>query len=337
MFATTEEEVAPMSHRNPFHRIAVLVAVPVLLAVAGSTMAQTWPVRPIRVVVPWPPGGSNDIAARIIAPRVAELLGQPLVIDNRPGAAGTIGAEAVARSDPDGHTLMVHSVTHLANATLYGKLPYDTLKDFVPVATISNQPTVLVVHPTLPVQSVKELIALARKRPKQVFYASAGNGSAPHLSAAQLEALAKIDMEHVPFKGGAPAVIALVAGEVQMMIATLPTVVGQIKAGRVRALGVASAKRSALLPEVPSIAETVPGYDLTPWIAVFAPTGTPKDIVARVHAAVTKVIGLPEIREQLANNGLEPFATSQEEFAKLVQFDHDRYAALIRRIGAKIE
>jgi tripartite-type tricarboxylate transporter receptor subunit TctC len=326
-----------MSHRNPFHRIAVLVAVPVLLAVAASAMAQTWPVKPIRVVVPWPPGGSNDIAARIIAPRVAELLGQPLVIDNRPGAAGTIGAEAVARSDPDGHTLMVHSVTHLANATLYGKLPYDTLKDFVPVATISNQPTVLVVHPTLPVQSVKELIALARKRPKEVFYASAGNGSAPHLSAAQLEALAKIDMEHVPFKGGAPAVTALVAGEVQMMIATLPTVIGQIKAGRVRALGVASAKRSALLPGVPSIAETVPGYDLTPWIAVFAPAGTPKDIVARVHAAVTKVIGLPEIREQLANNGLEPFATSPEEFAKLVQFDHDRYAALIRRIGAKIE
>ncbi len=317
---------------------AVLFLAVFLLSAASGVLAQPYPNKPVRVVIPWPPGGSNDVVGRIVLQKVADNLGQQFVIDNRAGAAGTIGADVVAKAPADGYTLMVHSTTHVGNASIYKKLPYDTLKDFIGVALLAAQPGALTVHASLPAKSVKEFIALAKSRPGQINYSSSGNGSAPHLSMALFMSMAGINIIHIPYKGGAPQVTALVSGETQASLATVSTVLTHVHSGRLRALGVSSAKRSGALPDVPTIAEAgVPGYEMNPWIAVFAPAGTPKDVVTRLNGEINKALKTPEVSQSLANQALDAWLGTPEEFESRIKADYEKYARLIKLTGAKIE
>jgi tripartite-type tricarboxylate transporter receptor subunit TctC len=308
-----------------------------LAAFAAGAQSVAYPVKPVRVVIPWPPGGGNDIAGRIVMQKVAESVGQQFTIDNRGGAGGTIGADLVAKSAPDGYTIMVQSVTHVGNAHLYKKLPYDTLKDFAPVGLLTGQMAVLTVHPSLPVKSVKEFIALAKARPGEILYSTAGNGSIPHLSMALLESMAGIKLVHVPYKGGGPQVIALLAGESQASLATVASVIVHIKSGRLRAIGVTATQRTNALPQVPAIAETVPGYEMSPWIGVFAPAGTPKPVIDKLNAEINKALKLPEVAQTLSAQALDPWTSTPEEFAARLKADYDKYAQLIKLTGAKID
>ncbi len=314
------------------------VFIAALALLPAGAFAQAYPSKPVRVVIPWPPGGSNDVVGRIALQKVAESLGQQFVIDNRAGAAGSIGADVVAKAPADGYTLMVHSTTHVGNAAIYKKLPYDTLKDFVGVALLAAQPGALAVHPSLPARSVREFIALAKSRPGHINYSSSGNGSAPHLSMALFISMTGIKIVHIPYKGGTPQVTALVSGETQASLATVVTVLTHIHSGRLRALGVASPKRSGALPDVPTIAESgVPGYEMNPWIAVFAPAGTPKDIVSRLNSEINKALKHPDVSLSLANQALDPWTGTPEEFDARIKVDYEKYAALIKLTGAKIE
>jgi tripartite-type tricarboxylate transporter receptor subunit TctC len=317
------------------------ISVIACLAATGHVLAQApaaWPQKPIRMIVPWPPGGANDVAARILAPRLGDGLGQTVTIENRAGAAGSLGAEVVARAEPDGYTLMLHSVTHLSNAAMYPKLGYDTLKDFTPIGMVSTQPTVLVVHPSFPVRSVRELIVLARARPKQVLYGSSGNGSAPHLSMTLLASMADVQLEHVPYKGGGPALTGLLGGEVPLMLATVPSVMGQIKSGKLRAVATTSARRLSMLPDLPTVAESgLPGYEMSPWMGIWGPGRLPRPIVDRVGQALNRSLSSQEVRDSFLQQGLEPLVMSPEEFAKLIPLELDRYAKLVKLSGARIE
>ena len=318
-------------------RLVLLLAVS-LLPAASSVMAQQYPNKPVRVVIPWPPGGSNDVVGRIVLQKVGENLGQQFVIDNRAGAAGSIGADVVAKAPADGYTLMVHSTTHVGNAAIYKKLPYDTLKDFVGVALLAAQPGALTVHPSLPAKSVREFIALAKSRPGQINYSSSGNGSAPHLSMALFISMTGIKIMHIPYKGGAPQVTALVSGETQASLATISTVLTQIRSSRLRPLGVSSPKRSGALPEVPTIAESgVPGYEMNPWIAVFAPAGTPKAVITRLNTEINKALQHPDVSQSLANQALDAWLGTPEEFDARLKVDYEKYARLIKLTGARIE
>lgn len=316
---------------------AVLAAILSVVAPVAA-VAQAYPAKPVRVVIPWPPGGSNDVVGRIVMQRLGEALGQQFVIDNRPGAAGSIGSDVVAKAPPDGYTLMVHSTTHVGNAHLYKKLPYDTLQDFTGVAMLVSQPGALTVHPSLPVKSVKAFIALAKARPGQILYSSSGNGSAPHLSMALFISMTGIDIVHVPYKGGAPQVTALVAGEAQASLATVSTVIHHLRAGKLRALGVNSQKRVGVLPDTPTIAESgVAGYEMSPWIGVFAPGGTPKPVIDRLHAEIGKILGMPEVTRNLSNQALEPSVATVDQFNATIKADYEKYGKLIRLAGAKLE
>jgi len=309
-----------------------------LIFLSAAVIAQTYPTKPVRVVIPWPPGGSNDVVGRIVMQRVAESTGQQFVVDNRAGAAGSIGAAVVAKAPPDGYTIMVHSTSHVGNAHLYKKLPYDTLKDFMGVALLAAQPGALTVHPSLPVKNVREFIALAKKSPGTINYSSSGNGSAPHLSMALLVAMTGIKLVHVPYKGGAPQVTALVSGETQASLATVSTVLVHIQSGRLRALGVSSGKRSGVLPDVPTIAESgVPGYEMSPWIGVFTPAGTSKDIVNRLNAEINKALKTPEVSQLLASQALDALGSTPEEFDARIRADYDKYAKLIKLTGAQVD
>jgi len=318
-------------------RSIALIAAP-LIFLSAAVIAQTYPTKPVRVVIPWPPGGSNDVVGRIVMQRVAESTGQQFIVDNRAGAAGSIGADVVAKAPPDGYTIMVHSTSHVGNAHLYKKLPYDTLKDFMGVALLAAQPGALTVHPSLPVKNVREFIALAKKSPGTINYSSSGNGSAPHLSMALLVAMTGIKLVHVPYKGGAPQVTALVSGETQASLATVSTVLVHIQSGRLRALGVSSAKRSGVLPDVPTIAESgVPGYEMSPWIGVFTPAGTSKDIVNRLNAEINKALKTPEVSQLLASQALDALGSTPEEFDARIRADYDKYAKLIKLTGAQVD
>ena len=309
-----------------------------LALTAGGVLAQAYPSKPVRVVIPWPPGGSNDVVGRIVLQKVAESTGQQFVVDNRGGAAGSIGADVVAKAPADGYTIMVHSTTHVGNAHMYKKLPYDTLRDFTGVALMAAQPGALAVHPSLPVKTVREFIALARKHPGEINYSSSGNGSAPHLSMALLVSMTGIKIVHIPYKGGAPQVTALMSGETQLSLATISTVLTHVKAGRLRALGVSSAKRSGSLPDVPTIAEAgVPGYEMNPWIGAFVPAGTSKDIVNRLNTEINKALKQPEVSQSLANQALDAWSSTPEEFEARLKADYDKYGQLIKLTGAQVE
>ena len=315
-------------------RLAAAVAV---AAIPCAAYAQSYPIKPVRVVIPWPPGGSNDVAGRIVMQKLGEAMGQQFVIDNRAGAAGSIGADNVAKAPPDGYTLMVHSTTHVGNAHLYKKLPYDTLKDFASVGIISAQPSVLVVHPSLPVKNVKDFVALAKSKPGQILYSTSGNGSNPHLSMALLSSMTGINLIHVPYKGGGPQVTALMAGEAQASLATIASVITQIRANRVKALGVTSAKASRSLPGVPPIGDTIKGFEMSPWIAVFAPAGTPKPIIDRLNGEIVKVLAQKDVQEKLVGQALDPQPSTPDEMSRQLRIDYDKYGKLIQMTGAKVE
>lgn len=316
-------------------RRAVLLAILSAMFAAPALHAE-YPEKPVRVIVVFPPGGSNDVVARIVFQKMSEMMGQQFVIDNRGGAAGAIGSEVVANSPADGYTIMVQSATHVANPHLYKKLPYDVLKDFVGVTTLARQVGILVVHPSLPVKSGKEFIALAKARPGELVYGSAGNGSFVHLTMALMASMANLKMVHVPYRGGGPAATALVAGETQAQLATIGSLFGHIKAGRVRPLGVSSDKRTTQFPEVPAIAEFVPGYEFTAWVGCFAPAGTPKPIVDRLNAELKKALADPGVASKLTAQTLDPMPMTPESFAARLKSDYDKYEKVIKLSGAKV-
>ena len=299
--------------------------------------AQAYPAKPVRVVIVFPPGGSNDVVGRLVFQKMSEQTGQQFVIDNRGGAAGTIGSELVAQSPPDGYTLMVQSATHVANPHLYKKLPYDVLKDFIGVTTLARQVGVLAVHPSLPVRTTQQFIALAKRRPGEVIYGSAGNGSFVHLTMALFASVTGLRMIHVPYKGGGPAGTALVAGETQAMIATIGSLFTHIKSGRVRPIGVTSESRVEQFPDLPAIAEAVPGYEFTAWIACFAPAGTPKAIVDKLNAELKTALSDPDVSKKLTAQTLDPMHMSPEQFAQRLKSDYDKYEKVVKLSQARID
>lgn len=309
----------------------VFVAV---LAAASWASAQSYPSKQIRVVVPFPAGGGIDAVARQLSPKLSEALGQSLIIDNRVGASGTLGTEAVAKSAPDGYTLLATFASHAQNATLYRKLGYDTQKSFASISLIATVPNFLVVHPSLPVRTVKDLIALAKAKPGEILYASIGNGTPAHLSAEMLKSMAGIDLTHVPYKGGAPSIIALVAGETQLTITTVLLALPHVKSGRLRSVAVASLKRSSVIPEVPTIDESgVKGYDSNAWYALLAPAKTPPEIVTRLNQITANVIRSPDIRERLLQQGAEPAGGPPEELDKVIRDDIAKWGTVVRKLG----
>lgn len=297
--------------------------------------AQSYPVKPVRVVVSWPPGGSNDVVARVVAQRLTENLGQAFVVENRAGATGTIGSDVVAKSPPDGYTILVNSATHVANAHIYKSLPYDTMRDFTGVMPLAVQIGMLVVHPSLPVKTVKELIALAKSKPNEIAWASTGTGSYTWLTMALLLQMTGTQMLEVNYKGGGPATIALTAGEVQAFFVGIGSLTAALPAGRVRALGVASDKRLKQFPDIPTIAESVPGYELTAWIGSFVPSGTPRAIVDRLNAEFRKALEHPDVSRILSAQTLDPMPMTPDEFAQRLKSDYEKYERIIRSTGAR--
>jgi tripartite-type tricarboxylate transporter receptor subunit TctC len=316
-----------------------LTALALLAALAApfAACAQAYPARLIHVVVPWP-GGSNDAAARIVFQRVGESIGQPVVIENRAGAAGSIGAAYVAKSAPDGYTVMVTSATLISNAHLYKNLPFDALNDFIGITPLTVQTGVLIVHPSLPVKSVKDLIALAKAKPNQILYGSSGSGSFLHLAMAHFNVMTGTKMTHVPYKGGDAAGIGVAAGELQAMVASMPIVRPHLAGNRIRILAVTSDTRMKQLPAIPTIAEAgVPGYEFTAWVAAFVPAGTPKPIVDKLSAEIKKALDHPDVVARFDNVAFEQLFMTPEQFAVRLKSDSDKYAKLIALTGAKVD
>ncbi|MBI1964769.1 MAG: tripartite tricarboxylate transporter substrate binding protein [Betaproteobacteria bacterium] len=300
--------------------------------------AQAWPDKPIRVIVSVPAGGTPDVTARLVTPGLSRLLGQQLVVDNRPGAGGLIGAELASKATPDGYTLFISSPGALTILPHLRKVPYDTLRDFAPVGLISIGPFVLIVHPSVPVQSVQALIALARAQPGKLNYASAGNGVANHLAMELFKQMTGVDITHVPYKGAPQAVTDVLAGHMNMMFNSVAPIIAHIKAGRVRVLGIASSRRSPRLPDVPTIAEAgVPGFEAVNWFGLFAPAKTPKRIIARLNEALVKIVRAPETRKQFEALGADPVGGSPEEFAAFIRRDTEKYAKVVKFSGAKVD
>src|SRR5216117_3821793 len=315
-----------------------VLLVALLAAVLCQGAAAQYPSRPIRLLVPIPPGGGPDIVARLIAPKLGEALGQPVVVENRVGGNGNLAGELVARSPSDGHALLLGMDSLMViNPHLYGKMPFDPQKDLTPVASLVSNGFFMAVNPSVPARTFPEFIEYARRANPPLQYASGGNGSQHHLTMERLKARAGIDMIHIPYKGGAPATTATVAGEVAAMMSGTSTA-PQIKAGRLRVLAYTGPKRSSLLPEVPTIAETYPDFEMTQWYGLFAPPGTPEAVLARLRAEVNRVLKEPEIRERLHNaGGVEAWITTPGEFAAAIRDDHAKYARLVREIGARID
>ena len=307
--------------------------------IATVASAQSYPNRTIRLVVPFPAAGTTDILARAAAQKLTEAFGQSVVVDNRPGAAGNIGADLVAKSAPDGYTLLMGTVgTHAINPSLYSKMPYDHVKDFVPVVLVAGVPNVLVVNPALPVNSVADLIKLAKDKPGQINFASSGSGTSIHLSGELFRTMAGVDITHVPYKGSSPALIDLIGGQVQIMFDNLPSALPQIKAGKLRAIAVTSLKRAPVLPDVPTISESgLPGFEASSWFGVLAPAGTPAPIVARINAEVNKWLQSAEAREKLLSQGAEAAGGSPEQFANHIRAESEKWAKVVKASGAKVD
>jgi len=306
----------------------------------GTALSQAYPTRPVRMVVGFPPGGGTDVVARIISPRLSENLGQPVVIENRPGATGTVAAAMVAKSPADGYTIMMGHVSVNAIApSLFPNLQYDVAKDFAPITLAASVPHFVVVHPSVPVNSVSELIAYAKARPGKLSFPSAGNGSTPHLAGEIFKSMAGVNLVHVPYKGTGQSMQDLLAGQHQVAFDTAPASAGYVRSGRMRVLGVSSAKRVPEYPDVPTVAEAgVPGYEVTTWYGVFAPGGTPAAIVNRLHADITNAMQAPDTRTRLAGAGADGTITrTSEEFAAMVRADIARYAKIIKDAGLKID
>jgi len=306
-----------------------------LLCVAGVMPAhaqQGYPTKPVRLILPYPPGGGSDTIARPLAQKMSESLGQQVIVDNRGGAGGNVGMEVAARSAPDGYTIVLALTAQLAvNPALYKKVPYDPVRDFEPISLIGSGPYVLVVHPSLPAKSVKDLIALAKARPGQIAYASSGNGSGGHLAAELLKAMAGINLLHVPYKGGGPALVDVLAGQVQVLFTPPASSAQHIQSGRLRALAVSTAKRSASLPDLPTIAEAgVPGYDSGVWYGVLAPAGTSRDIVTKLNGEIVRALKQPDYHKLLLHAGIDPIGSTPEELARFMKSEAAKWAKVVK-------
>jgi tripartite-type tricarboxylate transporter receptor subunit TctC len=297
-----------------------------------------YPSKPVRFILPFPPGGGTDTLGRVIGQKLGELLGQQVVMDNRPGAGANLGAEIAAKSPPDGYTIFMGNVAHTINASLYSKLNYDLVKDFATVTMLASTPNILVVHPSLPVKSVKELVALAKARPGQLDYASSGGGSSSHLAAELFNNMAGVKMTHVPYKGGGPAVVALISGQVSVGFATTPSVMPHVKSNKLRGLAVTSARRLPLAPDLQTISEAgVSGYEAVTWYGLLVPAGTPKEVITRLHAEAVKTLGLPDIRKRLDASGFEAIGNTPEEYAAYTRNEIDKWAKVIKASGARAD
>jgi tripartite-type tricarboxylate transporter receptor subunit TctC len=304
----------------------------------GLAWSQAYPAKPVRVVIPFPPGGANDIVGRILLPKLSERMGQTFVIENRSGAGGTIGSTAVAQSRADGYTLMIQtSASHVSNAHLYKKLPYDALNDFIGITPLARLAAVLTVHPSLPPRSVQELIALAKKRPKDVLFGHAGYGSFIHFNTVLLQSKTGIEVTQVPFKGGGPAVVGLVSGQTHAMVAGIGDILEHIKAKRARPLGVTSLDRMQALPDVPAIAETFPGYECETWVSLWAPAGTPKAIIDQLNAEVGIALKDPAVAPKMSGLTYDPIHRPSEEFARRVKSDYEQVGKLFHDFGVKLD
>jgi len=298
-------------------------------------IAQNYPARAIRLIVPSAPGGGTDIVGRTVANKLTEYLGQQVVIDNRAGAGTIIGIDIAAKSPPDGYTLLVGLSTLAINPSMFAKLPYDALRDLAPICHMVSVPNALVLHPSVPAQSIQALIALARAKPNALNVGSAGNGTSPHLSLELFKSLAKIDMVHVPYKGSGNAIIANLAGEVSVSFPSIPTAYQYIKAGRLRALGVTTARRTPALPDVPAIGEIVPGYEATQWFGMLAPAGTPRTIIDRIHQETVRALKAPEVIKQLAGEGADIVGSTPETFGVYIKSETEKWARVIKSAGIK--
>jgi len=317
-------------------RAAAAVLAVLLASVAGAQ--ATWPVHPVRIIVPFPPGGTSDILARSIGQKLSERLGQPVIVDNRPGAGANIGAETAAKSSPDGYTLLLMSTIHVINPSLYAKLAYDPTRDFAAITLIATTAQVLVVHPSLPVKTVAELIAYAKARPGALYYSSAGNGSQPHLSAEIFKWMTGIDIVHVPYKGAPQAMTDLVAGQVALTFATAPSAVPLVRSAQVRALAVTTRGRITALPDVPTMIEAgVAGYEAVGWNGLVAPAGTPSAIVDRLNAEVVGIVGDPAVSRQLSGEGADPQTSTPTEFAAFLESERAKWAEAVKRSGTRVD
>ncbi len=316
-------------------RVALLL---IASLAAGASLAQDYPSKPVRMVVPFSPGGSTDALARIVGQKLTERSGQPVIIENRAGAGGNIGAEQVARSAPDGYTLLLGGVPHAISASLYSRLPYDLARDLAAIAEIASFPSAIVLHPSLPANSASELIALARARPGRLSFGSAGNGSPNHLSLELFQTMAGVRMVHVPYKGSGQLVGDLLAGQVQLASMGLPVAVPHVQSGKLRAIAVTGAARSSLLPEVPTLSEAaLPGFEVTSWYGVFGPAGLPADIVVKLNSEIGSAVTAPEVKERLAALGAEPSVKAPDQFGRYVRQEIARWAKVVKDSGAKAE
>ena len=317
--------------------IAAVAGAALALSIA-SVHAQSYPDRPVRAVVPFPAGGGTDILARLLLQRLGERLNANFVIDNRAGAGGTIGTDIVAKAAPDGYTVLVASSSHTINPSVYRKLAYEPLRDFAPITILASGPGLLVVHPAVPAKSVKELIALGKAKPGQLNYASAGNGTPPHLAAELFKSMAGVDFVHVPYKGNVPAFTDLLSGSVSLSFPTITSGLPQVRAGKLRALGVTSRQRSSVIPDVPTIAEAgLPGYEASTWYGVLAPARTPPPIVATLHEHTSAVLKLADVRERLLAQGLEPVANTPVQFAAIISDELVKWKKVVAAAGMKVE
>lgn len=316
-----------------------LITVVLLLGAAAGSFAQTYPAKPVRIIVPFPAGGNADILARILGEKMTQSFGHQMIVDNRAGAAGIIGAQAALKSPPDGYTLFMGTTgTQTTNPAVYRKLPYDSLKDFAPVSNFAGSPYVLVVHPSLPVKTLKELISLAKTRPGALHYASFGPGSSAHLTGVLLQAAANIDIVHVPYKGGPPALADLIGGHVEMMFNLLPGILPHVESRKLRPIAVAADKRSAAIAKVPTFAEAgIRDFHSDSWYGILVPAGTPKDVIGKLNAEIRRVLSLPDVREKLTAQGAEPMGNTPEQFAEQIRRDLARWTKVAKEANVRID
>ncbi len=317
----------------------VALAVTAFIATASAQPQQAYPNRPLRLVVPYAAGASTDIGARIFSSKLADAFGQQVVVDNRVGASGIIGAELVAKASPDGHTLMIATISHTVSPSLHKKLPYDIVRDFAPVSLLIEYPFLLNVHPSLPAKSVKELIAFATEKPGQINYGSNGIGGANYLCAELFKSVTRINLVHVPYKSAVIAITGTLAGETSLGFYSASSILPHVKAGRLRALAMTGKKRSASLPDLPTVAEAagVPDYEVSSWIGVVVPAATPKSIIAKLHGELTRIIQLPDVKERLAAIDFEPVGNAPDEFAAFIKKEVVKWAKVVKESGAKVD
>jgi tripartite-type tricarboxylate transporter receptor subunit TctC len=319
------------AHASALWFAAAITLCPLPLAAAA------FPVKPVRLIVPFPPGAFNDQLARTLSQKLGERWKQPVVVDNRPGASTVIGTDLAARAPADGHTLLIVSFAFAVNPSLHRSLPFDTGQDFTPVVLAAGTPNILVVHPGLPARSVKDLVQLARERPGRLDYATAGNGTSNHLCTELFKSLAGVDLVHVPYKGSAPAVTDLLGGQVQVMFDNAPNVLPHVRAGKLRALAISTAARSAFAPDLPAVAETVPGFDVEVWFGVVAPAGVPRQVIGRLNADINAVLALPEVKNRFAEQGVRVIGGSPESFGAYLQAQTRRWARVVKEAGLQVE